>query len=163
MRALFVLAVCFVNSLAAVAQHQCSLIVQVLSPRGGPGYAVVDVREMDGRELQQDYKGKNLEFCDLGILPVTVTAHLGPSCTEVAVHNVFTSLDRSYVLKIIYDPEDCSPEPSPIGATCHLLLRVRDSEGKAVPNASIHLRMPKDSQHRSDRFGRLLIPGGCIN
>ena len=159
-RELLVAGLCFVVQVTCNAQDNCSLRVRVLSPQGRAAYAVVTLQEQSGRETQQDYKGKDLEFCDLGILPVTVTAHLDPSCNEVSVRNVFVSPDKSYLLKIIYDPKDCSPDGLPLSRACDLLIRVRDSGGKYVSNASVHIRKPKDSTVRTDRYGRLLVAGG---
>ena len=88
MRTVLVIGACLMIPFACLAQDNCSLKVRVLSPQGLPTYAVVEVHEESGRELQQDFKGKDLEFCDLGILPVTVTAHLDPGCNEVSVRNV---------------------------------------------------------------------------
>ncbi len=115
----------------ADAQNHCSLRVRVLSPQEKRVFAVVSVREQDGRELEQDHKAQDLEFCDLGILPVRVTVHLGPGCNEITVRDIFLSLEETYVLKVSYDPKNCSPEQSPpLSPSCNLLLRVRDGGGR---------------------------------
>jgi hypothetical protein len=97
----------------ANAQSTCSLRVRVLSPEEKRVYAVVSVREQDGRELEQDHKAKDLELCDLGILLVTVMVHLGPGCNEITVRDLALSLERTYLLKVTYDPKNCPPEQGP--------------------------------------------------
>jgi hypothetical protein len=141
-------------------QDKCSLKVRVVSPAGQAVPATVAVRESDGRVTERDYKGRDLAFCDLGILPVTVTISLRPGCNKVTIEDVFVSLDRPYLLKVTFDPKDCMPEtvppPEPM---CEVLLRVRDRDGNDVPNADIAILAPKAFRSSADRFGRVLVSG----
>lgn len=151
--ALFLCAVAF-------AQDKCSLRVRVLSPNNLPVLATVSVRDNSARVSEKDYRGKDVEFCDLGILPVTVTISSRPGCNQLTIDDVFVSLNRTYLLKAIYDPKDCMPEtvPPPEGV-CEVLLQVQDGDGHYVPYASVTIVKPKEFHAKTDRFGRLLISG----
>ena len=61
-------------SLQAVAadRSNCALTVRVLSQNGQDVEAPVTVEEKNGRVLEKEHSHGGVQFCDLGILPVTV-------------------------------------------------------------------------------------------
>jgi hypothetical protein len=106
-------------------QNYCSLQVQVQTPTGQLPEALVEVREENGRKIEKEQRpGHEVQFCDLGILPVTVT--VGLKDCEVVVKNVYLRWGQTYTLKVIYDQERCSdekaPPPKPL---CQVVLRVK--------------------------------------
>jgi hypothetical protein len=144
----------------AKAQGACSLTVTVVSPNRKPVAAIVSVHETNGRKIEKDYLSRDLQFCDLGILPISVTVSRRPGCNEVTVRDLSISIDRAYHLTVVYDPNNCTPEtvPPPL-PTCEVLIRVQNQEGKYVPDSKINLRTPTIYESKTDRFGRLLISG----
>jgi hypothetical protein len=70
------------------AQSYCSLKIQVLTPDGKSPAALVEVREENGRKIEKEQiPGHDLEFCDLGILPVTVV--VGIKDCELRISEVY--------------------------------------------------------------------------
>lgn len=159
-RCSFFLACCCAMALSnALAEDFCSLRVQVTSPDGRRPAVPVKVREENGRVQEKEQDPSLLEdpaFCDLGILPVSVTVGSDGMCNQVTVRDVPVSLDRPYVLRAIYDPEACEiweglPAPE---MGCQVLLRIKDSDGGWVANARIEIEVPVKSVEKADRYGR---------
>ena len=143
----------------AHAQNVCSLTVRALSPRGQRPEVPISVKEQNGR-IQEKYQepGKgDVQFCDLGILPVTVSVGgEGDACNRVTISDVPVSLDRPYLLRVIYDPEACDiwhkmPAPEP---QCQLVFRVMNSTGTWLANALIKLSSPRSVELKTDLYGR---------
>lgn len=66
---------CFLFLLCATeasAADYCSLTVRVLSADGRREEALVSVEERNGRRLERDPTAEDVEFCHLGLTPVTV-------------------------------------------------------------------------------------------
>jgi len=136
------------------AQDYCSLKVRVLSPDGRRPMVTVSVQEKSGRTEEQDQKTHDVEFCDLGGLPVTVKVG-EDGCNQVVVRDVPVSWGEPYVLKITYDHEPCLRDlPPPPVPVCRVVFRVSDSSGKWVPAAIISLTSPDRTELKTDRFGR---------
>jgi hypothetical protein len=137
------------------AQEQCSLIVRALTPDGLRPEAPISVTEQNGRiqELEQD--DGDVRFCDLGILPVTVTVGNSATCNQVVVRDVPIAWDRSYLLRVTYDPEACRERLPPPEPTCEILFHVRSPTGVAVPGAVVRLVSPIEKSYVSDQFGRV--------
>ena len=116
----------------------CSLTVQVISPAGERPEAPVSVREKDGRTIDKIQEAEDVRFCELGILPVTVTVGGDGACNQVVVREVPVQWNASYKLTITYDPEPCLKDlVRPSVPTCRVLFRVADSNGNWIPGASI--------------------------
>jgi hypothetical protein len=121
------LAACWTfGSSCLAAEGVCSLSVRVLAPDGRRPEASVSVREASGRVTDKEQEDGDVQFCDLGIAPVTVKVGGDGLCNQVTIHNVPISWDHPYRLTVTYDPEACdehhrAPPPVPI---CEVLFRV---------------------------------------
>src|SRR6266576_3663147 len=80
-------------------QNHCSLAVRVLSPDGQRFEVPIAVREQSGRIVEKDQELEDVRFCDLGILPVDVKVGSDGMCSQVTVHDVPVSLDKTYLLR----------------------------------------------------------------
>jgi len=142
----------------ASAQDGCSLVVRALSPDGRRPKVPVSVTEQGGRVEEGRQNDTDVRFCDLGILPVTVTVGSNTMCGQVTVHDVQLSLDETHLLTVIYDPDACHEKriPTPI-PSCLVLFRVADTAGKWVPGASVHISSPTPDTETTDEFGRALF------
>jgi hypothetical protein len=145
-----------VSALCAGAADVCSLTVRVLSPGGKRLVVPVSVEEQNGRVQEKDQNGADVQFCDLGILPVTVKVGSDTLCNQVTVKDVPITWERSYLLVVTYDPDSCSrleyvPMPVP---TCPILFRVSDSIGSWIPGASIKISAPASYVLKTDIHGR---------
>jgi hypothetical protein len=139
------------------AESNCSLKVQVLSPRGDEVEALVTVTESTGRALKKENQVGGIGFCDLGVLPVTVVVGKG-TCNQVTVQGVQLSWRETVVVKVIYDVEPCmhdappSPEPS-----CSVLLRMADMKQQWLSGARVKLTAPLERDYTADEFGRVML------
>jgi hypothetical protein len=141
---------------AMSAENVCSLTVKVLSPNGRALYAPVSVQEQNGRVEDKDQEDGSVQFCDLGILPVTVTVGNIGMCNQVTVQNVPVTWRQPYLLTVTYDPEACGrrevvPPPVPI---CEMLFRVADAAGNWVSGAALTLAAPTRDLLKTDQYGR---------
>jgi hypothetical protein len=140
---------------AAFGQDECSLIVKVLSPDGRELEAYVKVEERNGRIVEKEYVPGGLQFCDLGIFPITVTVGRDRSCNQVVVRNVPISWQKPLTLYVTYYPDPClvryppAPEPG-----CEILFRISDANGEWVQGATVEIRAPTSATLTADRFGR---------
>ena len=142
----------------AIAGEYCSLTIRVEAPDGAEeNGALVQIAEEGGRVIQEHYKLGGLRFCDLGILPVTVTIGPEGSCNQVTVRNVTIRWDKIFDLKVTYDPRPCqltpAPPPSPI---CEILFRVTDGSGW-VAGPTLRITSPSPATVIGDRFGRVRV------
>ena len=155
----FIACVCCIWN-TAMAQNACSLKVRVLSPKGQRVPSLVSVRDHDGRVVEKEHKRQDVQFCDLGFLPVTVTIGTGAGCQQAIFKDVFVTTNDTYLLNATVDIDNCSPEMgSPIGRVCQVMLRVRDSHGKYVSGPRVSISNPETYVANADRFGRLLLAG----
>ncbi len=152
-------------------QGVCSLTVRALTPDGRRGKFPISVKEQNGRIEEKVQGDEDVQFCDLGILPVTVTVGSEGVCNQVTIQDVPVTWERSYLLNVTYDPEACkireifdrAPPPVPL---CELLFRVSDMKRKWLPSASIEFANPRagtlkfSSVLRTDRFGRAHLFAG---
>jgi hypothetical protein len=145
----------FGPNVAVAAEPYCSLSVRVLSPDGRRPEVPVSVRENNGRVVDKEQEGNDVSFCDLGILPVTVTVGV-PGCNETVVKDVPIAWEKPYLLVMTYDVEPCiadsSPPPVPF---CRVLLRISDSTGRSVSGASAQFEGTRSVV--ADDAGRLLF------
>lgn len=148
------------------AQDVCSLTVRVLSPDGRRVAAPVTVEEKTGRAEEKDQEGRDVQFCDLGILPVTVTVGSDTMCNQVTVHEVPVTWREPYTLTVTYDPHACLrveliPQPMQV---CPMLVRVADSSsGKWVAGATVSVSAPTRYVLKTDRHGRAYFGVGVTN
>jgi hypothetical protein len=147
-----------VSPRTAVAGDFCSLTVRVISPNGSRPVAPITVREKSGRAEEKDQEDSDVPFCDLGILPVTVTVGSAGLCNQVTVRDVPLTMGDTYVLVVTYDPFACSQAfRTP---TCKTLFRVDDSGGKWVKDARISLSKPMPTALSTDGYGRASFVAG---
>ena len=147
----------FSSAGALGAQKYCSLKVQVLSPDGERPAALVEVREQNGWKTEKEQApGHDVEFCDLGILPVTVI--VGLKDCAVTVSDVYLRWKRPYTLKVTYDQENCMDDrPKPPKPLCQVLLRVNSSNKKWISGATVKFDEPSLSPIQTDDAGRALF------
>ena len=141
----------------AQAQDYCSLVVKVVSPDGRRPEVSVTVVEKGRRTEERGPTSANVEFCDLGGLPVTVKVGDDDTCNQVIVHEVPVAWLEPYVLVVTYDPTRCDLDlprsPVPV---CRIVFRVEEAGGWAQ---GVHLRVsqPVPADLQTDRFGRASI------
>lgn len=149
------LLICCASGLCALsADDECSLVVRVLTPDGRRPEAPVSVEEKNGRRQTKDQENDDVRFCDLGILPVTVTVGSAGMCNQVTVHDVPVLWHETYLLTVTYDPMACVETLPPPVPVCTILFRVADSSGKWIPEATITLSGARGTTLRADRHGR---------
>ncbi len=123
---LFGAAVYFLGAAPSLAaKDYCSLRVRVLAPNGQRPLVLVTVYEKSGRKVEKRQgPSEDLQFCDLGIEPVTVVVGL-KGCNQVVINDVPLSWQEPYTLKVIHDYVSCmreeGPPPKPV---CEVLLRI---------------------------------------
>lgn len=157
MRALLlVLVFAWVTAAAGAEGSYCSLSVHVVSPDGRTlEFARVRVEERNGRTVEKVQRGGPANFCDLGILPVTVTVGLEGACNQTIVRNVPLEWGEPYLLKITGDQKPCLREgPPPPVPLCEVLFRVADSDENWVSGATIDVRAPSATLLTTDASGR---------
>jgi hypothetical protein len=146
-----------VTAAQAAPAGYCSLVVSVTDPNGKRPTAIITVIEQGGRTIDGFSEGRDVRFCDLGLLPVTVKVGADDSCNQVTVNNVPMSWLQTYHLKITYDLRPCLEDkprvPSPF---CTYLFRISDSTGKWVTDASVHVE-PINLTLKSDDSGRVSV------
>jgi len=145
------------------AQDRCSLIVRVLTPDGRRPEAPVSVKEEGGRVEELEQEDEDVRFCALGILPVTVTVGSGGMCNQVVVRDVPVAWNRTYLLRVTYDPLACRERIPPPEPTCEILFRVRGPTGAPVPGSSVGLTSPIVKSFVADQFGRVDIVLGATS
>jgi hypothetical protein len=139
------------------ASDYCSLKVRVLSPTGQRVESSIYVTESRGRVVEAEQEQSDAEFCDLGILPVTVSVGEEKSCGQVTVKNVRLALNQPRLLTVTYDVAACRKEsvPSPT-PNCLILVRVADTSDHWIPGAIIHSDLSA-AQNKADSAGRAAI------
>jgi hypothetical protein len=139
------------------AREYCPLTVQVVTPNGKRPEAQVEVREKNGRRIEKEQApGRDLTFCDLGILPVTVI--VGLKDCEVVVSDVYLRWGEPYTLRVTYDQENCMDDrPKPTKPLCQTLLRVNSPDKKWVNGATVKFDDPSREPLQTDEAGRALF------
>jgi len=132
-------------------------VVRALAPDGRRPEAPISVREQSGRVQEATQENEDVRFCDLGILPVTVTVGSDSQCGQVTVHDVQVFLTETHLLTVTYDPDACRERILPPGPACAVLLRVADSAGRWIAGASIQTSNPAPATRTADQFGRALF------
>ena len=157
----FVLVGCFTTLVRA--EDYCSLVVKVFTEPGTEeiGPVPVVVEEQNGRTHRKRYAYGGVSFCDLGILPVTVTVE-APYCNEYVVRHVPVIWGETHTLSIVQDLQLCSRgelgnEPLPPLPGCYFLLRFVNSQQKAIAAVSLQVRSPRPTTRESDGFGRVFL------
>ncbi len=136
-----------------LASDYCSLVVDVVTPGGKRPVADVTVIEQNGRKQNQIVKGREARFCDLGVSPVNVKVGGDGTCNQVTVNNVPLSWQKTYRLKITYDPEPCLEESPHLSRFCTYVFRISDTSGTWISGASVRV-MPGDFTLTTDAAGR---------
>jgi hypothetical protein len=139
----------------ALGQDYCSLVVKVVDPQQRRAAARVSVEERDGRIEVKETEGADLDFCDLGISPVSITVG-HPACNQAVVRNVGLDWNRTTRMTIIYDRAPCLKDTSPVAA-CQILLRFRNPQQQWLAKVALELQGPYPQTLSSDKFGRQLI------
>jgi hypothetical protein len=146
---------CLAIGSSALLGESCSLAVKVLLPDGRRVEAPVSVREENGRLEEHEHEDSDVIFCDLGILPVTVTVGSDGLCNQVIIRRVPISLDRTYHLTVTYDPLACGETVISQILTCKILFRVADSIGNWQAQAKLRISSPISTDLTTDSFGRV--------
>jgi hypothetical protein len=152
--ALSVLA-CLCGSLAFGAESYCALSVEVTAPDGRRPVVLVSAVEQSGRTITRIQRSQDVQFCDLGLLPVTVKVGTDGSCNQVVINEVPLVWREPYHLKVTYDPcpEQSRRLPTP---ECDFLFRVTDMTGKWIPGAAVQIE-PSGVKSETDTSGRALL------
>lgn len=154
-----IMVICFSGCVlgATPAQEPCSLVVRALTPSGERPKVPISVREGNGRFEEKYQDGDDVGFCDLGILPVTVTVGSDSMCDQVIIQGVQVSIDETHLLRVTYDPEGCGERIPPPLPACVVLFRVADLDGNWVPGALIRVTNPAPAEQFADKHGRVLF------
>jgi len=133
----------------------CSLTVRVMSADGHDDVALVTVEEQNGRVLEKEHRQGGVQFCDLGVLPVTVKVGGDQACNQVVVRNVKLTWGKPVVLKISSNDEQCprvgAPPPVPL---CEILLRVSDEDDNWIKHARVDIQGERPVTLMTDDYGR---------
>ena len=143
---------------ACAAEPYCSLHVEATAPNGKRPVVLVKVIEPNGRTTTKFQRSQDVQFCNLGILPVTVQVGPDNSCNEVVVHEVPVQWQEPYHLKVTYDPcaERAPRFPSPEMVGCEFLFRVTDTAGGPIAGAFVQIQ-PSSIKEDTDAYGRALV------
>jgi hypothetical protein len=136
------------------AQTSCSLAVRVLSPDGQRFEVPITVREQSGRIVEKDQEQDDVRFCDLGILPVEVRVGSDGMCSQVTIHDVPVFLEKTYLLRVTYDPTACPDTLPPPVPVCNILFRISDTSANWIAGATVSISGPNSSQLKTDLYGR---------
>lgn len=137
------------------AATYCPLVVRVFLPSGIEVEAWISVQERNGRVVEREHEPGGTRFCDLGILPVTVTVRGDGTCNQVVVRDVPLRWGITYTLKVILDRKPCLYHPPlPPVPLCEILFRVADEEGNWIEGAGVEIRDRGIHSLRTDEFGR---------
>jgi hypothetical protein len=134
-------------------QSACSLRVRVLSPDGARPHVAVSVEERNGRKVEKDQNDGDVEFCDLGALPVTVRVGDDKTCNQVVVREVPIRWNDPYTLNVTWQFCKCTYLPPPV-PLCQLVFRVSDTKGKWVPDAVVEF-LGRSQKLTADQYGRI--------
>jgi hypothetical protein len=146
---------------SAQAAGYCSLVVRVLSPeRQRPLETPVSVLEAT-RTIEKETTGGDLEFCDLGLLPVTVVVGTD-SCRQVVVKDIPLAWQEQQILTITYDRSPCLRDlPPPPVAVCQVMLRVSDQNKQWLRGAQVAFDNGRSNLVNTDEAGRAVIFTGA--
>lgn len=136
------------------AAGYCSLKVKVQGPSGNAVDTRVVIEEEHGWKAEKATRHGQVEFCGLGINPVTVTVG-SVGCNQVVVHNVPLGWNETTTLPVLYDRESCQGETLPVAA-CAFLLRFADANHGPIA-ASFKAEKPFPNSHNGDEYGRIFI------
>lgn len=144
---------CCTYALTCRADSVCSLVVHVSDSRGASIGIDVVVTDSTGRQVTKQSSASGTTFCDLGVLPVSVS--VGAVCNRVTVTDVTLSRNRTRYLRIIHDrcPDD-DADSAPMSG-CAMIVFIRNTSGVPIPSAFANLVEPHTRQIRADRFGRI--------
>jgi hypothetical protein len=135
------------------AQEYCSLAVNIVDMQGRAVEAKVAVQESDGRTVEKTANFGLVQFCDLGIEPVTISVG-HPGCNQAVVRNVGLRWGTTIKVKIIYDREPCLVDEPPVAA-CQMLFRFADAEQRWLKGVALKLQSPEDKIFNADEYGRI--------
>ncbi len=156
MRTVALILLLFAAATGAVAQTYCSLVVKIVDPNGREvPEAAVSLSEENGRIVKAENQRGGVRFCDLGLLPVTITVG-SPSCNQVTVRNVPLQWGSTKTIKIIYDAAPCLRDLPPVAA-CKILFRFSDDRGKWISGVVLDPPVSTADPSRSDDSGRILV------
>jgi hypothetical protein len=139
------------------AASYCSLIVNVDAQRSASVHDPISVvvEEESGQKTERLLRRNPVEFCGLGIRPVTVTVG-PPGCNQVVVKNVPVVWNKTRTLSIAYDDSPCWSDSIP-AAACTFLFRINGAGDRPLPSASLILRGPVAENEHADDYGRILV------
>jgi hypothetical protein len=122
-----------------------------------PEGVLVSVRENSGRVIGKYTTTEDVKFCDLGIMPVTVTVGLD-TCNQVIVKDIPLRWDDEYALTVTYNPEPCfSRRPLNLYPICEELLRISNEAGNWIENALIQFDASRFKEQKTDKSGRAFL------
>jgi hypothetical protein len=135
------------------AQGYCSLSVTVVDTQGRTVEANVAVQESDGRTIEKMTNFGSLQFCDLGIKPVTISVGR-PACNQAVVRNVGLRWGTTIKVNMMYDREPCLVDEPPLAA-CQMLFRFADAEQRWLKGVALKLQSPEVKTFSADEYGRV--------
>jgi hypothetical protein len=135
------------------AQDYCSLIVKLVDANNRQDLSIktITLTESGGRTLKAENRGGEVRFCDLGILPVTITVG-SPYCHEVNIRNVPLQFGETRTIKILSDNALCSNgsrESVPLPG-CRILLRFRDEQSNWISGVTLRPLIAGTDFHEVD-------------
>jgi hypothetical protein len=144
-----------VNGMSQV-QPICSLTVKVVNPQNAEVEAEIQVVESNGRTTILENELGGARFCDLGLLPVTIT--VGKSaCNQVVLRDVPLDWPGTKTVNVIYDIEPCFVTRVP-SKFCDVMIRVLDVGDRPLQEAKIHVSGSDKPPAKTDEFGRGFVP-----
>lgn len=142
----------------ALGQGHCSLQVNVVNAEGLEVEASVQVTEENGRIVKKENQIGGVQFCDLGITPVTVIVGGENACNGVTVHNIRLRWEITNFVRVIYDRETCLYDPpASTVPLCMVLLRVKDSKQNWLSGSAVTVSAPTQESYTTDQYGRVML------
>ena len=142
------------------AREYCSLVVKVVDEQGTEVSTrePVVVEESDGKRIEKRYMAGGVSFCDLGILPVTVTVGAPGSCNQTSVRNVPLGWLGTTTIQVNPNVAACRLYHSLAQLPgCDFFFRFINSKREPIPNVSVNVRNPGVELLQGDSFGRVWL------
>jgi len=139
----------------AEAKTYCSLRIEVKTSDPFRPLVPITVEEPNSPSQSATTRGGEVEFCGLGILPITIRVG-DTACSQVIVTKVRLRWGVTSRVVVHYDSTSCNiNEGAKPG--CVFVLRFIDLEKKPISEVTLQSSSDSVSAYPSDEFGRMHV------
>ncbi len=141
------------SSSSAAAEEFCAVTLNVLDSGGAPISSTwIELVNSEGLVVRKEEMiGPTIRICDFGFGPHTLRVGTN-ECLPMAISNLRVVMGGPLHLKVTLN--GCSYRDVMRNA-CLLYVRVKDNEGKPVPDADLSRAPPPRLQSKTDAYGRI--------